>query len=284
LAWTVQAVLEAAEAVVVKRGSGPARVDLARCLAGVLGVSRLHLLLDYERPLSEDERASYRARFQRLLDGEPLAYVMGRREFFGRSFRVTPDVLIPRPETETLVSAALEALPEAAHVFEPCTGSGCVAITLALERPDLVVTASDVSAPALGVAAENAASLGAEVEWLKGSFWQPVAGRVFGGLVANPPYVDPARPDLFDASLRFEPEAALFSPAGDPTFAYRELLAGGIDGLVIGAPVLFEAGIDTAEPLADLAERHADYGDVTRVLDIAGKCRVLRLRRCAVTG
>lgn len=284
-AWTVRAVLEASERVARARARGdelpyPSRNDLTRVLASVLEVDRLRLLMDSERPLEERERAAFRGRLERMLKGEPLAYVLGHCEFYGRSFDVDERVLIPRPETELLVSEALRRLPQGAKVFEPCTGSGCIAVSLAKERPDLEITASDVSKEALVVARQNRARHEAAFELREGPWWQAVAGQRFDALVANPPYVDPQKPELVDASVAsFEPGIALYSRPGRPLSSYEALLEGGVAGLVEGAHILFEAGIDSAEPLARLLEKSRSYDRVELLLDTAKLPRIVVARR-----
>ena len=283
--WTVQRVLLLAEEYLRERGRSSLglRSDLSRALGAVLGLDRLHLLLQYDRILSSEERAKFREFTRRLAEGEPLAYLLGKREFFGRPFGVGPDVLIPRPETELLVEKALEVLPRGARVFEPCTGSGCIGISLVLEREDLQVLASDVSAKALAQARRNAEALGVDAERFRlreGSFWEVAEGERFDALLANPPYVDPARPELLDEGVRdFEPHLALFGPRGDPLGAYRELLKGGVDGLVGGAWVLMELGVDTAARVLDWVRRSRSYTGGQVLPDLAGNPRLLLARR-----
>lgn len=288
--WSVRAVLEASERVLhartaqqsegAKRAELPSRNDVARTLAQVLGVDRLRLLMDSDRPLSTGERDSFRARFERLLEGEPLAYVLGSQDFYGRSFAVDARVLIPRPETEQLVREVCDRLPDGATVFEPCTGSGCIASTLALERPDLRVSASDVSTEAIELARANAKALGARVGFAVGSWWEPAQGRRFDALVANPPYVDPGRPDLLADSVRdFEPALALFADEGNPLSSYDALLRGGVDGLEADAFVFFEAGIDTSEALATRIEASKNYDRVELIRDAADIPRIVCARR-----
>lgn len=285
--WSVRAVLEASERVLAARsrdaaGAVPSRNDLTRALADLLGVDRLRLLMDSDRPLSTLERTEFRLRFERLLGGEPLAYVLGHHEFYGRIFSVDARVLIPRPETEQLVRLALERLPQNARVFEPCTGSGCIACSLVLERPDLRVSASDVSADALTVARANAQALGARVGFAQGSWWEPARERVFDALIANPPYVDRARPELLASSVaEHEPGVALFAESGRPLSSYEALLQGGVGGLAPDGYVLFEAGLDTAEPLAALLERSRSYDRVESFDDDAGIPRVVVARKKA---
>ena len=284
-AWTVQQVLLLAEEYLREKGRSALglRSDLSRALGAVLGLDRLNLLLQYERLLNTKERAQFREFTQRMARGEPLAYLLGEREFFGRRFGVGPEVLIPRPETELLVEKALELLPQGARVFEPCTGSGCIGVTLVLEREDLRVLSTDLSTAALGWAQKNAEALGADMERLRlveGSFWEPAGAEPFDALISNPPYVDPGRPELLAAEVReFEPHVALFGPGGDPLGAYRELLMGGVEGLVSGGLILFELGVDTAGPVLDLIRRSRSYEQGCLLPDLAGHPRMLLARR-----
>jgi release factor glutamine methyltransferase len=154
---------------------------------------------------------------------------------------------------------------------------------LVLEREDLRVLATDFSSKALNLAKKNALKLRADMErlhFVEGSFWEPVGGEPFEALVANPPYVDPGRPELLSPEVReFEPHEALFGPGGNPLGAYRELLMGGVKGLVSGALVLFEVGVDTAERVLDLIQRSRSYHQGNLFPDLAGHPRLLTARR-----
>jgi release factor glutamine methyltransferase len=164
-------------------------------------------------PLTGDQAAHFHALLQRRLAGEPIAYITGQREFYGRVFRVTPEVLIPRPETELLVDLALARIPpdQAVGVLELGTGSGCIAVTLALERPNAHITAIDCSQNALAVARLNAALHNAGIEFLASDWFAALGRRKFGLIISNPPYVAAADPHLGRGDLRFEPPAALAS-------------------------------------------------------------------------
>ncbi len=282
-AATVGRVLAAAEAWVRAHGAGPSRAILCRALAEVLGTDRLGLLMQHERPLSADERARFRSLVARLAAGEPFAYAVGHADFHGRSFEVSPAVLIPRPETEVLVEAALAELCPGAEVFEPGTGSGCIAVTLVLERTDLRVLASDLSEAALAIARRNAARLGADrsrLTFARGDWWQAAGGRSFDGLVANPPYVDPLRTDLLDPAVAaHEPPLALYAAPGDPLAAVRVLLAGTERGLRPGAWLFVELGVDGAAAARDEARALPWLHDVRLREDLDGRPRVLVARR-----
>jgi release factor glutamine methyltransferase len=160
---------------------------------------------------------------QRRIEGEPLAYLLGRREFYGRDFGVTPSVLIPRPETELLVETVLDRGPAGpARIVDVGTGSGCIALTLALERPDWQVLATDLSAAALAVAQGNGQQLGGTVEWIETDLLAGVPGP-FHVIVSNPPYVAAGDPHLSRGDLRFEPMTAL-TDEGDGLVLIRRLI------------------------------------------------------------
>ena len=179
----------------------------------------------------------------RRLKGEPVAYILGQREFYGRVFNVSPAVLIPRPETEHLVEAALQQMPSGASVLDLCTGTGCVAITLKLERPDGAVTATDLSPDALAVAKANAAALNATVSFHPGDLFAPVVGQRFDIIVSNPPYIAAADTHLDQGDVRFEPRLALASGT-DGLDLIRRLVSAAPNHLKPGGWLLFEHGFD----------------------------------------
>ncbi|SUA25211.1 HemK protein [Neisseria gonorrhoeae] len=172
---------------------------------------------------------------QRRLNGEPVAYILGVREFYGRRFTVNPNVLIPRPETEHLVEAVLARLPENGRVWDLGTGSGAVAVTVALERPDAFVRASDISTPALETARKNAADLGARVEFAHGSWFDTdmPSERQWDIIVSNPPYIENGDKHLSQGDLRFEPQIAL-TDFSDGLSCIRTLAQGAPDRLAEG--------------------------------------------------
>ena len=213
----------------------------------------------------------------------PVAYLTGRREFWSREFVVTPDVLSPRPETEILVEAALkkcqtlfpaaEKVSDTFSVLDLGTGSGAIAITLALERPDARVTAVDTSASALDVARGNAAALGANVELVHGAWYAPVAGRRFDLIVSNPPYVAANDAHLGQGDLRFEPAGALTDGSADGLDSIRAIVAGARDHLNPGGRLLLEHGHDQAAAVAALL-REAGFASIVSIPDLAGIPRV----------
>lgn len=250
------------------------RRDAQILLGHVLGVSRAWLIAHGSDVVDGSTADVFRNLVSQRHDGEPVAYLLGRREFHGLDFRVTPDVLIPRPETETLVDVALEKLDAkpGRQLLDLGTGSGCVAISIAHERPAAFLTAIDVSADALAIARGNASALGQKVEFLQGRWFAPVAKRRFDLIVSNPPYVAAGDPHLRRGDLRFEPTAALISGA-DGLNDIRVIISGAAEHLLPGGWLLFEHGYDQAESCRDLLAK-AGFDDPQSWPDLAGIARV----------
>ncbi len=267
---TLKAALEeAAEAI--------GRVDAHVIVAHLLGVDRSYLVANPMRVLTETEDARIDLYVARRSMGHPVAYLLELREFYGRPFTVTPDVLIPRPETETLIEAALSPLASRPSplVLDLGTGSGAIAITLACELPDAKLTATDASAEALAVARANARALGcdARIEFVLGSWYAPVAGRRFDLVVSNPPYVAHGDPHLAQGDLRFEPAAALSDGSGDGLDSIRALVAGAPAHLEPGAWLMIEHGYDQKEAVQSLLEA-GGFDERISIDDLAGIPRV----------
>ncbi len=255
-------------------GSQCAPVLEARMLAqAVLGVSRAWLVAHGREAPAEDRRSLLDGLLQRRLAGEPMAHILGEREFYGRRFRVGPATLIPRPETEHLVEAALaRAHPGKVRVLDLGTGSGCVAITLALERPHWHVTGIDVSAAALAVARDNAAALGAAVDLRESDLFDALAGERFDLIVGNPPYVSAGDPHLDQGDVRFEPRLALVSGA-DGLDHIRRIARRAPAHLAAGGWLILEHGWDQAEAVAALLEC-SGFVDGFMQRDLAGQARI----------
>src|SRR5439155_2487055 len=197
-------------------------------LSYALGLTRIQLITQSEHVLDAAEAARLSELFGRRLMGEPIAYLVGQREFYGLTFAVTRDVLIPRPETELLVELALERLPQNGAVLDLGTGSGAVAVALAHGRPDAQVTTVDVSAAALALARRNAALNHVRVQFLQGDWYLALGAQDVGQfdlIVANPPYIVAGDPHLKQGDLRFEPIGAL-TDHGDGLSALRTIVAG----------------------------------------------------------
>lgn len=266
-----------------RKGVASSRLETEILVAHALGCDRLHVFLELDRPVEGEEIVRAREALVRRGKGEPCAYITGTREFYGRDFAVGPGALVPRPETELLVDLARERLADCRSgesdppaVLDVGTGSGCIAITLALEVPEAVVSATELSEAALAFARENARTRGAEVELLAGNGTAPVSGRRFDLVLSNPPYVDPASSGELAPEVRaFEPAEALFAPAGDPDHWVHRLV-GDAELLEPGGTLLIELGYDQAERVrAWLDARgetftiHADLAGIPRVLEVS---------------
>ncbi len=237
-----------------------------------LGLSRTQLITQSERLLTPEEISRVSTLIERRVAGEPIAYIVGVREFYGLPFHVTPAVLIPRPETELLVELAIERLPRQGRVLDLGTGSGAIAVAIAHARPDAVVTALDVSRAALAVAQGNAGRHGARVEFLHSDWYGAVIGRRFDVIVSNPPYIVAGDAHLAQGDLRFEPQGALTDHA-DGLSAIRQLCAGAKAHLEPGGGIYIEHGYDQAEAVRALLAGHG-FANVQSWRDLAGIERV----------
>jgi release factor glutamine methyltransferase len=242
-------------------------------LCHATGLSRVQLITRAEQPLAPDEAARLHTMVQRRLAGEPIAYIVGKREFFGLDFSVSEAVLIPRPDTELIVELALERLPPQGRLLDMGTGSGAIAVSIAHTRPDAQVTALDVSEAALAVAGRNALDNGARVRFLQ-SDWFGALGPddQFELIASNPPYIAAGDEHLAQGDLRFEPTGALTDHA-DGLSALRIIVDGSPAHLVPGGWLLMEHGYDQAAQVRALLDG-AGYAEVQSWRDIAGIERV----------
>ena len=247
-------------------------------LCHALGISRVGLITQSERELSADEAERLAALVQRRLDGEPIAYIVGQREFFGLPFQVGPAVLIPRPDTELIVELALERLAPRARLLDMGTGSGAIAVAVAHTRPDAQVTALDVSEDALALARANADANGARVRFLRSDWFAALGdGDVFEVVASNPPYIASGDAHLAQGDLRFEPVDALTDHA-DGLSDLRTIIAGAARHLVAGGWLLLEHGYDQAAAVRTLLAE-AGYLEAQSWRDLAGIERVSGGRR-----
>ncbi len=276
-----------AAALAEARARGVASLDAQLLLARLLATTRTRLIAHDERTLTPAESAQWSSWLERRLAGEPLAYLLGEKEFHGLMLEVDRDVLVPRPETELLVDWACESL--AALVLEQSavarrtplrvvdlgTGSGAIALALKRAHPKTDVTATDVSASALAVARRNAARLGLAIEFVESSWWRGLEGRRFDIAVANPPYVAADDPHL--AALRHEPALAL-TPGGDGLGALRAIASGAAAALDPRGRLLVEHGFDQAAAVREMLGAAGLTGVQTR-RDLAGLERATGGRR-----
>ncbi len=268
-AWTPLRLLGWTQGFFARGGVDAPRLTAEILLAHALSCDRVRLYLDFDKPLGPVELAAFRELVRRRAAGEPTAWLTGRRAFRAHDFRVTPDVLVPRPETELVVEAALGLLPPGGALLDLCTGSGCIAVSAALARPDARVVATEISTAALAVARENGAALGAAVTFLEGDLDAPLGpAERFDVVVSNPPYVPAAEIDGLAREVRREPRLAL-DGGPDGLSVIRRLLARAPSRLRPGGALVVEMHESHAGPLPGLC-REAGLVGVEVGRDLAG--------------
>ncbi|MFT5590441.1 MAG: release factor glutamine methyltransferase [Bradyrhizobium sp.] len=250
-------------------------------LSHVLGLTRVELITRSEQALTPAQAVVVAELFSRRNAGEPIAYLIGIREFYGLRFEVTPAVLIPRPETELLVELAIDRLPRQGRVLDMGTGSGAIAVAIANSRRDAAVSAIDLSDAALAVARRNAAHHAVQVQLLRSDWYAALAGQGFEMIVANPPYIVDGDHHLSEGDLRFEPIDALTDHA-DGLSALRHIISGATAFLEPSGWLLLEHGYDQATAVRSLLDS-AGFTEVQSWADLAGIARVSGGRRRSVT-
>ena len=282
-AWTVLRLINWTRDYLGAHGVEAPRLSAEVLLADVLGCSRIDLYTQFDRLVGPGDLARYRQAIRRAAAGEPISYIRGFKEFYSLSFKVTPDVLIPRPETELLVDVVLELVRAAGgpvKLWDACTGSGCVPVSAARYARGLEALATDISQPALAVAAENAARCGvadrvhfalADLLELPERF---AAMAPFDVITANPPYVSDGQMAGLPVPLRAEPELALRAgPTG--LECIRPILADAPGRLRPGGLLAVEVGLGQAEEVYDMAQAVGRYREVRFLKDLAGIERVM---------
>jgi release factor glutamine methyltransferase len=252
-------------------------VDAMALICHCLKKNRAFVLAHHDEPMDERDMMVFELMISSRKLGTPVAYLTGKREFYSREFNVTPDVLIPRPETELLVDQALALLsedssPKPARILDLGTGSGAIAITLALQST-VHVTATDRSEAALSVARSNAARLGALADFIQSDWYAALGEKKFDLIVANPPYVAAGDPHLSQGDLRFEPRMALTDASSNGLTSIRTIIEGAPEHLNPGGWLLFEHGYDQAEACRELLQQRGFEG-LVNVPDLAGIARV----------
>lgn len=251
---------------------GVDRLDAQLLLAAAIGRPRSWLLAHDDALLTTAQQLRYALHCERRARGEPVAYLLGEKDFHGLTLHVDPNVLVPRPDTETLVDWALDLLragPPRPSVLDLGTGSGAIALAIAHAHPAAEVCGTDISAAALAVARTNGERLGLCVEWLPGDWWAPLAGRRFDFVLANPPYIAAEDPHL--AALVHEPQGALTAGA-DGLAALRTISAGAGAHLHAGGWLLLEHGCAQADAVQAML-RAAGFATVETRKDLSGQLR-----------
>ncbi len=276
-AWTVLRVLEWTTSRFDRAGLESPRLEAQVLLSHALGCSRVELYTSFDKPMGEDERAAFRALIQKRLRGSPVAYLVGEREFWSRSFRVDERVLIPRSDTETLIEAVLGAVEGGEgelDVLEIGTGSGAIAVTLAAELPRARVVATDISEDALEIARENAQRHGVaeRVAFLHGDLLAPLGEATFDVVVANLPYIPTGDLERLQLEVRSEPLAALDGGAQGLDLLARVIADLGAR-LRDGGMAFFEHGFDQGQAVRSLLD-DAGLGPASTILDLGGRERI----------
>ncbi len=250
------------------------RLDARLLMQHLLGITHAQFLADPDRRLSGEELEAFLSLILRRERGEPVAYLVGEKDFYSRSFRVTPDVLIPRPDTELIVTLALKRLKTLAwpRVLDLGTGSGAIAVTIACEHPEAAVLAVDVSSEALAVARGNADRLGGRVSFLQSDWFSALGDEQFDLVVANPPYVAARDPHLLQDGLPFEPDLAL-TDGGDGLSCIRRIVGDAPRHLLPGGWLLIEHGYDQAAAVRALLG-DGPYAEIATWQDLSGVDRV----------
>jgi release factor glutamine methyltransferase len=279
--WTILSVLQWTEKRFGERGLGTPRLDAQLLLAEVLHQDRVHLYTHFDQPLGPDELAQYRALIQRRLGGEPVAYLVGKKEFRSLVLDVDARVLVPRPDTETLVDVALALLPSdgsAPRIVDVGTGSGAVALALKKERPDAELYAVERSPDAAAVARKNAERLALGVDVLEGDLLAPVAGLApFTLIVSNPPYIPSGDIAQLAPEVRKEPLAAL-DGGRDGLEVIRRLVKDAPPLLSPSGALALEVGAGQAPAVIAIFAADGRYAPAAATPDLAGIERVVAAR------
>lgn len=284
--WTIKRLLEWTAGFFTRKEIDSPRLSAELLLAHVLKIARIKLYTDYDRPMQEQELATYRELVRRAAEHEPIAYLTGQAHFFDLELDIVAPVLIPRPDTETLVENVLRFVKhtpgfESPRIADLCTGSGCIALALAKHIPLAHVAAVDLDPKAIALAKQNVQRLGLaeRVAVLQGDLFEPLSQLVDPGpfhlIVSNPPYIPSAEIARLDRNVRdFESHLAL-DGGTDGLDYHRRLLAGAADRLVPAGRLYMEIAFDQAEKVLALANAEQSLADPKVLRDYAGKDRVL---------
>lgn len=277
--WTTVSIIAWTRDYLLAKGVENARLEAEWLLCAATGLDRIGLYLQYDKPLNDVELAAYRSLVSRRAKREPLQHILGTQEFSGHDYEVTPDVLIPRHDTEVLVTEAVLRQPGARTVLDVGTGSGCIAVTLKQRLQNAVVTATDISREALVIAERNATRHSVTIELLEGSLFTPVAGQRFDLIVSNPPYIPAGDIKGLAPEVRdYDPRIAL-DGGSDGLDIYRQLIPAAAGHLTSGGWLLVEVGIHQAAAVAELFQMVDSYEVPISVIDSGGIERVVGAQR-----
>jgi release factor glutamine methyltransferase len=288
--WTVRRLLEWTTPFFTRKGVDSPRLSAELLLSHVLEIPRIKLYTDYERSVEGKSLTTFRDLVKRAAEEEPIAYLTGRAHFFSLEFHVTRDVLIPRPDTETLVENVIQLLRkepglEKPSILDLCTGSGCIAAAIAHNIKDAVVTATDISPAAVAIAQKNLQrlKLSERVIVEQGDLFTPLEKLVdrqpFNVIVANPPYIPTNQIPQLDRSVRdYEPISALDGGLDGLTL-HRRILTESPPHLTPDGHIFLEIAFDQADLAKSIAGEHKDFKDARILKDHAGHDRVLTARR-----
>lgn len=279
--WTIGAILKWTGQYFAEKGVENPRLDAEVLLSNILKKERIYLYVEFDKPLLPQELTSFREAIKKRVAKQPVAYILGYKEFMGLEFKVTPAVLIPRPDTEILVEQALKLLSnyENPRFVDIGTGSGAIAVSIAKLSPTAVTgVAVDISPEALAVAKENAEKLAVseKLEFVLGNLCEPLKGAKFTALLSNPPYIPNADIASLAPEVKNEPYLALAGGA-EGLDCYIELIQQGRHLLIDGGFMMFEVGINQAQIVAEIARQYEDleiweiikdYGGIDRVVVI----------------
>jgi release factor glutamine methyltransferase len=273
--WTVLKILAWTRDYLAGKGVENARLESEWLLSAALGLDRVGLYVNFERPLNDGELAAFRGMVQRRARREPLQHILGTQEFMGLEFEVTKAALIPRPDTETLVEEAVKRGQNAGRILDIGVGSGCIAVALAKMLPGARISGVEQSAAALELAERNAAKHGVSIDLFTGSLFEPFSTILFDLIVSNPPYIPTGNIDSLQPEVRdYEPREALDGGMDGLDF-YRVIIPTATGHLNPGGWLLFEVGIGEAERVLGLFTATGRFSEFFTAKDPAGIERVV---------